>query len=139
MCQIIAYFISQDELYREGFKRVLEITIPQLNVKTFNHVPIVESDVSLVIFEPIFYGEQRNLEEIARLTKSDHTRICVLLESNDENELLEVLSYKVHGVLYKSKSTLEIVNGIKRVIKVGHYIPSDVGKVLLDEYQHKEW
>lgn len=134
---IIAYLISQDEYYREGFKKLLEITIPKLTIKAFAEMPAkIQSDVALVIIEPVFEEKRnRNIEDIEHLANSYHARTCLLLDSPNNDKLLQLLNNKVYGVFFKSDYTFDLVEGLKEVLKGERYIPGSVAKILLEVYQ----
>lgn len=137
MENIIIYIISKHEEFRIGLKRLLEITIPSVEIKTCNKVPEESvSESSIVITEPLFENNDRQyIEKWKRFTLENRIKVCVILENSSDEQVLELLNYQIHGVLFKSMPTDELIRGIKQVIEGGYYIPSNVGKILLDAYQ----
>lgn len=135
-----ACIISHHHHYREGLRQLLEIAVPSLSVETYSSVSqFSNNDSNLLIVEPLFYDtekKKRNIEKIRDLAKSG-VKVCFITDDLKDEQLIELLSFPIFGLLFKSMQAKEVILAIKRILKGAYYIPPRVGKILLDEYQQK--
>lgn len=64
-------------------------------------------------------------------------KVCFITDDLKDEQLIELLSFPIFGLLFKSMQAKEVILAIKRILKGAYYIPPRVGKILLDEYQQK--
>ncbi|GLO68242.1 MULTISPECIES: hypothetical protein [Oceanobacillus] len=133
--------VSHHHHYREGLRQLLEISIPSLSIVSYPSISnFSNNDNALVIIEPLFCDtekEQRNIEVIEDLTKRG-VKVCLITENLRDEELIELLSFPIFGLLFKSMRTQDVILAIKRILKGAYYIPQRVGKLLLDQYQQQK-
>lgn len=132
--EVIIYVILKQEKLHEGYKRLLELTMSSVIVETYTEIPsYIPERVKLIIVEPLF-TEERNIEKIIRLAKGD-LPVCTISEYMTNEELLEIMSIKVRGILFKSMSTVELKDALERIMYGEYYIPPKAAGLLLEAYQ----
>lgn len=132
---ICIYLILKQDKFRETFKQLLEVFLPTYQIRTYAEIPNdISKETELFIIEPLFSHDERNIEKIGELAKKGYP-VCTISDDINDQQLVDIMSLKVRGVLFKSMDTTDLIKGLEEVIYGGTYLPSKAASILLKAFQ----
>jgi two-component system response regulator DegU len=132
--------IDDHQLFREGFKRILEIEKSfQVIAEGVDGIEVAsiekeyKPDVFIIdISMPLMNG----LEATRRLIENNpNAKVMILSISEDENYVTEALQSGAIGYLLKEMSASELIDAVHLVAEGGSYLHSKVINNILNEYR----
>ena len=128
------FLVDCEPIFREGLKTIIG-TEHDLTVvgEADNCRDLLDAtrNVDLVILD----GE---LDSIVLLTSLQKTRsrgrppfVLILTKHNEEQHAVQMLKAGADGYLYKSDPPEKVLNAIRKIVKGGKYVPSDVAETVI--------
>ena len=132
--------VDQQQLFREGVKRVLEsdasfnVVVSSDDYSVVNTIlPLQEIHVLLMDVN-IFIKHRKEIKKDILYDGSD-IKVIVLSTEGEENFVTEAIKYGVHGYLLKEMDIFSFIEAIKVVQTGNSYIHPSITHDLVEEYR----
>lgn len=130
--------IDENELFREGIKRILEgsslFTVVGEGNSVFDVVALLEERVNIVLKDDQIYNRADDVKIKQFITENPTIKFALFASDDGHHRVLPALEFGIRGYFTKEMNVASLIDGLHAIQQGKYWIHPDITNKLVEEY-----